>query len=476
MEKGKRKIKYSVQFTFLAIFTLFIAVMIVLLTTYPTTSTRDVVFSSKRSSMLSQATVMSSSLSVLDSLSGDNVNQVMELIDVKSFDRVVVTDSAGVAIYDSSSSGDAVGRWVHFPEIIKALSGYAAFSSDFDGLAFSSKAATPVFSSGSLIGSVYISEYEADSAALIDSIQGQLSTIAIISGIVVLILVIISTKALTSRITALVKAMRIVREGNYDYQVSTRGYDEVSELAETFNDMTNRLKSTEELRRRFVSDASHELRTPLAAIRLLSDSILQNENMDKETTLDFVADIGTEAERLQRMTEKLMSLTKTDSNTFYNPEIVDIKKVVQKTIHLLTPLAADGNVVISTNLESGCEVMASGDDMYQIIFNLAENAIKYNEYGGSVFINLHKENGKAILVVEDTGIGIPEVDIPHIFSRFYRVDKARSRSSGGSGLGLSIVHDTVKLHGGEISVERRLPAGTAFVVEFPLAQKEEEDA
>lgn len=475
MANGKFKIKYSVQFTFMTIFFLFIVLMTGLLTVYPTTSSRDIVFSTKRSSMLSQATVMSSSLSVLERLSFDNVNQVMELVDVKSFDRIIVTDGAGFAIYDSYGSGSADGRFVAFPETSKALSGEAAFYSSFDGQAFASRAATPVYSSGVLIGTVYLSEYDADQAALIGGIQAKLRNIAVMSGVVVFLLVFLFTKALTGRITALVKAMRIVREGQYDYRLTPRGYDEVTELAEEFNDMTNRLQKTEELRRRFVSDASHELRTPLASIRLLSDSILQSEDMEKETMREFVSDIGTEAERLQRMTEKLMNLTRMDSKAAVSRGSVDMRRVAEKTIHLLSPLAKSSNVKIYPDFEDGCVILASEDDIYQIIFNLAENAIKYNSFGGNVFMRLRAGGGRVQLVIEDTGIGIPEEDIPHIFSRFYRVDKARSRSAGGSGLGLSIVYDAVRLHGGDIRVERRETVGTRFIVSFPPLEADREE-
>ena len=124
-------------------------------------------------------------------------------------------------------------------------------------------------------------------------------------------------------------------------------------------------------------------------------------------------------------------------------------------------------MTIYTEFDEGCVINATRDDIYQIIFNLAENAIKYNSFGGNVFLRLHREGDEAVLTVEDTGIGIPEEDIPHIFDRFYRVDKARSRASGGSGLGLSIVHGAVEAHGGTITVARRETVGTRFTVRFP---------
>ena len=467
-EKGKRK--YSVQLVFAAIFFMFIALMIGLLNSYPTISSRDIVFSNKQGSMMSQISVMSTSLSALETLSEEGVESVMELVDVNAFDRVLVTDGRTRVIYDTADAATA-GGYALFSEVLSALEGQAVFHSRYDGEAFVSHAAVPVVSYGQVIGSVYLCERDADQAELIAQIQGRLRNISIVAGILALLVMLLFTKALTRRITALVKAMRIVREGKYDYRIEPSGRDEVTELAEEFNDMTQRLQSTEELRRRFVSDASHELRTPLASIRLLSDSIVQSENMDEETMREFVTDIGSEAERLQRLTEKLMMLTKMDSRPEIELVPVNIKKVAERTIHLLSPLAKERNVKIYTEMDEDCVIMASEDPVYQIIFNLAENAVKYNSFGGNVFIRLHRRGDMAELVIEDTGIGIPDKDMEHIFARFYRVDKARSREAGGSGLGLSIVHDAVRSYGGSIRVEHRETVGTRFVVSFPLAKE-----
>lgn len=469
------KTKYSVQLVFFSIYFLLITLTVGLLNTYPTISSREAVFSVKRSLMVNQATVMASSLSVLESLGEESVEQIMELININEFDRVVVTDGSGKAIYDTAESDNAEGLYTVFPEVIRALGGEIIFRCRYDGKTFLSRTAMPVVSYGETKGAVYLFERDSTQADMIRTIQVRLRNISAIVGAVSLLAVFAFTKALTHRITELVKAMRIVREGDYEYRIPVRGRDEVAELSEEFNDMTGRLQSTEELRRRFVSDASHELRTPLASIRLLSDSIVQSENMDEETMREFVADIGSEAERLQRMTEKLMKLTRMDARAPVQRGRIDAGRVAEKTLHLLSPLAKEKNVTIFSELGEGCFVFAPEDDIYQIIFNLAENAIKYNTFGGNAFIKLSHDGENVTLTVEDTGIGIPDEDVPHIFSRFYRVDKARSSEVGGSGLGLSIVSDAVRQNGGEIKVERRETTGTRFVVTFPLEKGEEQE-
>ena len=467
MTQTRPKIKYSVRLVFIGIFFAFLVVTVGMLNIYPTTTARDIVFSSKQSSMLNQSSVMSTSLSALERLTPEGVTQVMGLVGAGDYNRVVVTDQDGLVLYDTDPMSEILGTVSDYDFMLRALFGNAVFACSYDGTAFRSRAAAPVISYGRVIGAVYLSELDSEQAALIASIQARLRNISFAAGVVALAVIVLFSQALTQRIRALVQGMRIVREGDYAYRVPLRGRDEVRELSEEFNDMTGRLQSTDELRRRFVSDASHELRTPLASIRLLSDSVVQSENMDETTMREFVTDIGSEAERLQRLTEKLMRLTRMDSKVIEEAQPVDMKAVAERTIHLLDPLAKPRDITIYTEFGEGCVISATPDDIYQIIFNLAENAIKYNSLGGNVFLRLSREGDEAVFTVEDTGIGIPEEDIPHIFDRFYRVDKARSRASGGSGLGLSIVSGAVAAHGGTIEVARRETVGTRFTVRFP---------
>ena len=237
--------------------------------------------------------------------------------------------------------------------------------------------------------------------------------------------------------------------------------------------MTDRLQKTEALRRRFVSDASHELKTPLASIRLLTDSILQDPNMDGKITREFVSDIGEEAARLHRITEKLLILTKMDAAPPERREQVDFHLVVESVLHMLQPVARNHQITLCVHAQPLCIVEATTDDLYQIAFNLIENAIKYSLPGGIVTVTL--SGGETVcLKVEDHGIGIPEEDLTRVFERFYRVDKARSREAGGTGLGLSIVQESVLRHGGTVTAAQRKEGGTCFTVVFPPYRPEEE--
>ncbi len=456
-------------------FSLLIVLLLAVLNTYPILMSRDLVLRSKRSALQSQAAVMSSSLSALEILSADGVEQVMELIDVMPLTRILVVDAGGLVLYDSSEGDSALGRYALLREISDALKGHSVNHYAYTGGAFQSRSAMPVLSpNGSVMGAVYLYEYDDEQGDYITGLQRNLRNISLAAGAAGFLIVLILAITLTRRIKNLSAGLQVVRGGDYSHRIKVRGTDELSELSQEFNILTGRLEATEEARRRFVSDASHELRTPLAAIRLLSDSISQSEAMDNATMREFASDIGSEAERLQRTTEKLMSLTKLDAGTTVaRQEVVEVQAVVRRTLHLLEPLAASQNVSIHTDMQEGCSVFASADDLYQIIFNLVENGIKYNIPGGEVHIKLESGDGQVRLTIEDTGIGIPEQDRQRIFERFYRVDKARSRASGGSGLGLSIVHDAVEANGGSVELQPRIPNGTRFIVCFPLHQGKE---
>jgi signal transduction histidine kinase len=277
----------------------------------------------------------------------------------------------------------------------------------------------------------------------------------------------------SGRLRKIAHSMRIIQQGDYTHKVNLSGHDELTFLGQEVNDLTERLQISESKRHQFVSDASHELKTPLASIKLLSDSILQYD-MDMETVREFVTDIGNEAERLNRMTQKLLALTKGDAGSDYvEREIIYIVPTLQRVIKMLSGIAENSQITVYTEIEEDIPVLVQEDDLYQIMFNLVENGIKYNTPGGKLFVSLRRREDMAMLQVRDTGVGIPEDAVGHVFERFYRVDKARSRQTGGSGLGLAIVRSMVERNGGEIRLESKLGEGSVFTVEFPSFDTEE---
>ena len=459
---------HSIRIQLLAFIMAVLLIFLVILNIYPITSSRDLVFEEKKNALAGQAAVVASALAGLDRLSPDSVREVLQLLDLGGISRTVIAAADGTVVYDDAAGGAADGG-----DILTSLEGKCVFRSRFTDKAFTSSYAMPILSRGATVGAVYLCEEDAERAAVISGIQSRLLRFSAAIGAVALLFAALFSTVLLRRMRELVRSIRIVAGGDYAHRLATRGHDEITELGDEFNQLTARLEDTEKQRRRFVSDASHELKTPLASIRLLSDSIVQSESMDGGTMREFAADIGHEAERLQRTTEKLLDLSRLDDDVQVIDEPVDIKQTAVDVLAVLRPLAAEKDVKIRCELEDGCVVMANTDDMFHIVFNLMENAVKYNVPGGSVLVKSAAEDERIVLSVSDTGIGIPEEDRLNIFARFYRVDKARSRASGGSGLGLSIVHDAVLAHGGTIAVGPNKPQGSVFIVSFPRPTSEE---
>ena len=459
----------SIRFRFIAFLSVLLLVLLLLLNTYPLILSRDAVFEEKHSSMSSQAAVFALSLEGLEQLSQSSIVEVLTFLDLTDYDRIVVTDENAEVIYDSAADVSPLDPG----DLHTALSGKTVFRSRFREAAFLSSLAMPMSDQGAIEGAVYLQELDTERAEGIWAVQRRLRTLSFAIGSAALLLAAAAIFPITRRLRGLVRSMRVVAEGDYHYRYTVRGHDEISALGEEFNRLTEQLERNETMRRRFVADASHELKTPLASIRLLSDSVLQSENMGKETMREFVADIGEEAIRLQRTTEKLLTLSRLDAEPPAAPEPVDLGQAAQDAIYTLSPLAQEKKVRLIGEAAKGCTILGSRDSVDHILYNLIENAVKYNVPGGTVRLRLYTEGERVLLEVADTGIGIPESDRPLIFDRFYRVDKARSREAGGSGLGLSIVHDAVLAQGGEIRVEQNIPQGSRFIVSFPRIQAEE---
>ena len=449
-----------------------IAAVLVLLNTYPLLQSQNMVFKSKETSMKSAVKIIEASLGGLKQLDEENVTRALSSVRETGASRVLVTDTAGRILYDTREENGAVGLYAFYTEIVQALEGNDAFYCYYDSAAFLSRMASPVVYHNQIVGAVYAYEYDTEQADILKSFQSNLMKISVLIALGVILLSILLSRVLTAQITDLLSAIRKVREGAYSHRAAVKGGDEIGQIAAEFNSLTDRLQTTEDARRRFVSDASHELKTPLAGIRLLTDSILQTGDMDPDTTREFVGDIGREAERLTRITENLLRLTRLDSGAVQPVAPVEVAPVLERVARMLAILAKEKGVTLTYEAEPDTVALATEDDVHQILYNLMDNGIKYSGTDGFVHAAARVDGDWVVLTVEDNGIGIPEDDLPHIFERFYRVDKMRSRAIGGTGLGLSIVKDTVESRGGQIAAAAREGvAGTVFTVRLPRSRE-----
>ena len=442
-------------------------IVLALMNTYPLLVSEDLVFRSKHTTLQASAAAINAAVAGLEELTEENVAQAMEAVEIEGVSRAVVTDEHGLALYDTREVGSAEGYYVFYTELVQALRGDIAVYSVYEEGAFRSSAAQPVLYRNQIIGAVYVYDYDTQQASLLENLQNNLMRISVGIAALVVCVSMAFSRGLTRRLDSLLTAIRGVREGAYNQRAVLSGHDEYTQIAGEFNDLVDRLQETENARRRFVSDASHELKTPLAAIRLLTDSILQNDNIDGATVREFVSDIGQEAERLSRITEDLLRLTRLDSGVLEPPTVVDMLPVLEQVMRMMSLVAQEKGTELTYRAEGTCTMLATRDEIHQIIYNLTDNAVKYTPPGSTVQVSLFREGDQVVLTVEDNGAGIPEEDLPRIFERFYRVDKARSRAAGGTGLGLAIVRDTVEKRGGTVEAANRPGGGAVFTVRWP---------
>ena len=464
-KRGYSKTQFRYGMTYVVI----TFVVLLILNIYCSKTCQELFYESKKASMVEKCLLASDEIGKLDVLNLSTVAEAVSQMESLKVTRLIVTDQSGNALFDSS--GTATGTYVLFPEILTAMAGSDVCSWQFKNGTIDTRAAAPIDYYGTVVGCVYLTEFDTVQGGLIQSMQRTVLRISLMLEVVVVLFTILFSFTFSRRLNRIMTYMRSIQEGDYTHKVNMGGNDELTILGNEFNDLTERLKNSEEKRSRFVSDASHELKTPLASIKLLADSILQYD-MDLETVREFVGDIGDEAERLNRMTAKLLSLTRAEGAASQETEIIYMAPTVRRVARMLKQTALQAKVSFQLDLDADSPILILEDDLYQVVFNLMENGIKYNQPGGILSVRLFREEDNAVLQVSDTGAGIPKDALEHIFERFYRVDKARSRATGGSGLGLSIVRTIVQRNRGEIQVYSDLGQGSTFTVTFPAFDAE----
>ncbi|MCR5249372.1 MAG: HAMP domain-containing histidine kinase [Lachnospiraceae bacterium] len=247
-------------------------------------------------------------------------------------------------------------------------------------------------------------------------------------------------------------------------------YKETTEIVEAFQKLRQRLKVLDDSRQEFVSNVSHELKTPIASIKVLADSLNMQEGAPLEMYRDFMKDISAEVDRENEIITDLLELVRMEKGASgMHVENVNVNELLEQITKRLGPLARKSEVDLI--LESHRPVTADMDavKMTQAITNIIENGIKYNKHPGWVRIVLDADHKYMTLTISDSGTGIPETEIGHIFERFYRGDKSHSKEISGTGLGLAITRKTILLHRGSIDVKSVLGEGTSFIVKIPLS-------
>ncbi len=318
-------------------------------------------------------------------------------------------------------------------------------------------------------GAIVMNASTRDIQSILTGMEQRAAIFSLTFAILIVIFAIYFSGRLTKPLTKIVTSIDRLTEGYMEEGVSIKGYYEIEKISDSFNKMIYRMQKIENSRQEFVSNVSHELKTPITSIKVLADSLLQQEDTPVELYREFLVDINEEIERENKIINDLLSLVKLNKTAGdMNISSVNINELLEQILKRLRPIAKKQNIEMV--FESFRPVMAEVDEVKisLAISNLIENAIKYNVEDGWVRVSLNADHKYFFIKVSDSGIGIPEDVQDLIFERFYRVDKARSRESGGTGLGLAITRSAIQMHRGAIKVYSKEGEGTTFNVRIPL--------
>ena len=382
--------------------------------------------------------------------------------------RILVVDDDYRIIHDTYDMYDM--RTIISKEVLQCFSGIA--SDNYDRTNHYIELTIPItdMDSGDCEGVMVASCSTGDIYESTNLLKRNILTLQSLVFVVLLVISIWLSNILLRPFKKITAAIKDVESSISTDTISVKSYSEMEPILLAINSLLLRLKKLDESRQEFVSNVSHELKTPLASIKVLADSlIVMGDEVPVEMYRDFMNDITHEIDRENSIITDLLSLVKMDkTNAELNIRQMNINELVELILKRLGPLAAQKGVSLVFESERNVEAEVDEVKLTLAITNLVENAIKYNHSEGWVRVSLDADHQFFLLNVADSGIGIPEDSIDHVFERFYRVDKSHSREIGGTGLGLAITRNAILMHKGAIRVESSLGEGTVFQVRIPL--------
>jgi len=302
------------------------------------------------------------------------------------------------------------------------------------------------------------------------SFSEALTWAALAAGVAALVVSLFLSGRVVTPVRAMMSASQRIAAGHYEERVQDRGADELGQLAQSFNQMAAKLQEVESMRRQLIGDVAHELRTPLTAIKGSMEGLMDGV---LPASAETYHQIHQEADRLNRLVDDLQELSRVEAGAYeMDLHPVDISSLVKTVVKRLGGQFEEKDVKLTVDLPPDLPLIQADDDrMIQVLTNLISNALRYTPEGGEVTLHASKSGNQIQVTVKDTGVGIPPEHLAHIFTRFYRVDKSRSRQAGGSGIGLTIAKYLVEAHGGRIWVESGgQDQGSVFTFTLPLAE------
>ncbi len=384
--------------------------------------------------------------------------------------RIIVVNNAGVVVVDSSKT--ALGKIYIVPEILTALDGKDQANLRWDEHAIYASAYIENDVSEKIGAVLIVSSFD-DVYELINVINHRWLILTVGISIIVAFIVFFVSQLILAPLKNILETIKKISEGQLHQRIEINGKNEYTEIADAINNMTEQLEQVESSRQEFVSNVSHELKTPLSSIKVLSESILLQEEMPTEMYREFLQDINSEIDRMTNIVNDLLALVKLDHREdALNIGETNVNRMIQDVMKRLYPLAEKKNIELL--YESNRDMTVEADEMKLslAVSNLIENGIKYTPNDGMVKVTIDGDHQNVFITVQDTGMGINEEEQSKVFKRFYRVDKTRDRETGGTGLGLAITHSTVMLHNGSIKIVSSEGNGATFIVRLPIKHSE----
>ncbi|MFA9462998.1 MAG: sensor histidine kinase [Velocimicrobium sp.] len=421
----------------------------------------------ERSGIISNLLVSSSYFSGIEAQDNTDVNEEILQVAEGYHGRIVIVDNNLQILKDTY--GLEEGKTIISAQVIACYRGAASKYIDNENEYV--ELIKPIINSKTKeqVGIIIMSFSTKNIFAVYNVIVQKMSVLCAVFFIVIVLLAYLYSIALSKPLDKIVGAIDHATEGYLEEKVSIRGFIEVQKIADSFNHLLTRLQTLEKSRQEFVSNVSHELKTPITSMKVLSDSLLGQEEVPTELYREFMLDIAEEIDREDKIINDLLSLVKLDKTSGeLNVAQININDLLEQILKRLRPIAEKRNIELV--YESFRSVMADVDEvkLSLAISNLIENAIKYNFDDGWVRVSLNADHKFFYITVSDSGVGIAQEFQDRIFERFYRVDKARSRETGGTGLGLSITKSAVLLHRGAIKIHSKEKEGSTFTVRIPL--------
>lgn len=464
----------SIRWKLVLTYFIIIVLTLGLIGVYIVNTMNQYIINQKEIDTLSEANVLAGYISQYQDLSAESINFLLKQQQITSNCRVLMLDTEANVAYDSNN-GLMQGKFMPTAAVLDAIGGKNSVEriEDANGELLVC-AAVPIVESKVVTGAIYYQVSASDVSDFMNEVLMTVVMLIILLSILIGVVSFIMSGVLTAPIRDLTEKLSKATEEQTDYYIEKTSGGEIGQLVDSFNKMTQQIQLQEAKRQEFVSNASHELKTPLSSIKLISDSLLNVQDAPRDMVDEFLTDMNVQVERLTRIVDKLLTLTRMDNSAAVARmefAVTDMTELCSNIVKALRPLAEQKHIELIYTPEMTVYSKIERDRMWEAIYNVLDNSIKYTKDGGKVTMELTKDENNIIISISDTGIGIAPDELYKIFDRFYRVDKARARETGGTGLGLSIALTAVELHGGNIKVESEEGVGSVFRIIVPITFK-----